>query len=78
MSNDLQKANIFTHNIKNCLKPLGLLEMYQEDLIEVYTGENGQKKSSGVEDLEKSFEVMDIVKNNLITMINQSLINAKE
>jgi len=78
MSNDLQKANIFTHDIKNCLTPLGLVEMYLEDLIEVYTGENGQRKRSGVEDLEKSFEVMDIVKNNLMTMINQSLMNAKK
>ena len=56
--------------IKNCLTPLGLVEMYLEDLIEVYTGEDGQKKRSGVEDLSKSFEVMDIVKNNFITMIN--------
>ena len=78
MANDLQKANIFTHDIKNCLTPLGLVEMYIEDLIDVYTGEDGQKKRSGVEDLEKSFEVMEIVKNNLMTMINQSLMNAKK
>ncbi len=78
MANDLQKANIFTHDIKNCLTPLGLVEMYLEDLIEAYSGLNGQRKRAGVEDLEKSFEVMDIVKNNLTTMINQSLMNAKK
>ncbi len=78
MATDLQKANIFTHDIKNCLTPLGLVEMCLEDLIEAYSGENGQQKRAGVEDLEKSFEVMDIVKNNLTTMINQSLLNAKK
>ncbi len=78
MATDLQKANIFTHDIKNCLTPLGLVEMYLEDLIESYSGQNGQQKRAGVEDLEKSFEVMDIVKSNLTTMINQSLLNAKK
>jgi hypothetical protein len=78
ISNDLQKANIFTHDIKNCLTPLSLVEIYLEDLIDVYSGKDGQKKRSGVEDLEKSSKVMGIVKNNLMTMINQSLMNAKK
>ena len=79
MADDLQKVNIFTHDIKNCLTPLGLVEMYIEDLIDTFLGSReGQQKRKGLPDLEKSFEIMTIVRQNLTTMVNHSLSHARK
>ncbi|MFQ5671863.1 MAG: ATP-binding protein [Nitrospinales bacterium] len=79
MADDLQKVNIFTHDIKNCLTPLGLVEMYIEDLIESFLGaQQGQQKHEGLPDLEKSFEITTIVRKNLTTMVNHSLSHARK
>lgn len=79
MANDLQKVNIFTHDIKNCLTPLGLVELFMEESKERFEGTSeGQKKRAGLDDLEKSLEVMIIVRKNLTTMVNLSLSHAKK
>lgn len=79
MADDLQTANIFTHDMRNCLTPLGLVELYIEDLIGKFKGtREGQKPREGLEELEKIFEIMAVVRDNLTTMVNRSLRHARK
>ncbi|MBI5427690.1 MAG: cyclic nucleotide-binding domain-containing protein [Nitrospinae bacterium] len=78
MAADFRKLSLFMHDIKNCLTPLGLSEMYVEELIELFEGTSpGHKPREGLEELRKTFEVMHRTGDTLLTLVNQSLDHAK-
>lgn len=79
MATDLRKLSIFTHDIKNCLTPLTLTELYLEDLLEKFEGTlSHHKKREGVEDLKKVHEVISGAKVSLVTLTNNSLNYSKK
>lgn len=74
MAEDMQTLSIFTHDMRNCLVPLGIPEVYLGELIRVFQGTmDGHKKRAGWEKIKKSYDTMMAVRNNMITLIDQSL-----
>ncbi len=79
MAHDLRELSIFTHDIKNCITPIGLIEFYIEDQIQITKGTMpAHMARQGLDELEKSLEVISLAKNNLMTLINKSLSHAKK
>lgn len=79
MAGDMQKICNFTHDMRNCLVPLGIAEGYLLKMLNILNGvdKNHQKRKGG-ETIEKSFNTMLSVRNNLITLIDQSLACVKK
>jgi signal transduction histidine kinase len=74
MSSDVLRACNFTHDMRNCLVPLGIAEALLEEAIIALRGKKQNHKSrEGLEQVKKSFDTLVSVKNNLITLIDQSL-----
>ena len=74
MMKDLQSLGNFTHDMRNCLVPLGAAEIHLEDLLNHLRGtEDYHRKRKGWEEVQKSLETMLASKKYLITMIDQSL-----
>ncbi|MFQ5445217.1 MAG: ATP-binding protein [Desulfobacterales bacterium] len=74
MAEDMQTLSIFTHDMRNCLVPLGIPEVYLGELIRAFQGTmDGHKKRAGWEKIKKSYDTMMAVRNNMITLIDQSL-----
>jgi signal transduction histidine kinase len=74
MSSDVLRACSFTHDMRNCLVPLGIAEALLEEAILALRGkEENHKCREGWEQVKKSFDTLVSVKNNLITLIDQSL-----
>ncbi len=74
MSNDVQQLSHFTHDMKNCLVPLEFSKMHFQNTLEKLTGSNEQHNMrKGLDKLKKGLEVMISVKNNMVSMIDQSL-----
>ncbi len=74
MENDMSRISNFTHDMRNCLVPLGIVEAL---LTEISTDLHGTSKKhairNGWSNVNKSHVTMLSVKNNLITMVDQSL-----
>ena len=74
MEHDMKRISNFTHDMRNCLVPLGIAESH---LTEISANLHGtlveHKKRKDFEKLNKSYDTMMAVKNNMITMIDQSL-----
>lgn len=78
MATDLRKLSIFAHDIKNCLSPLALTEFYLHELAEQSEGTQVEHKPrQSTEVLKKNKEVISDTKNNLDTLTNFSLNQAK-
>ncbi len=74
MAGDMQKLCNFTHDMRNCLVPLGIAENFLEDLVKSLRGTSELHKArQGLEKVRKTFDTMLSVRNNLITLIDQSL-----
>ncbi len=74
MSSDMLRINNFTHDMRNCLVPLGIAEVLLDEAIRALKGtEESHKKRNGWSQVEKGFDAMVSVRNNLITLIDQSL-----
>jgi signal transduction histidine kinase len=74
MAGDMQKISNFTHDMRNCLVPLGIAENFLEDLVKSLKGTSEVHKArQGLEKVRKTFDTMLSVRNNLITLIDQSL-----
>jgi signal transduction histidine kinase len=74
MSKEMQRLSNFTHDMKNCLVPLGITEDYLDEIRKTLQGtEENHSKRKGWEKAKKSFDTILSVKNNLLVMIEQSL-----
>jgi signal transduction histidine kinase len=74
MASDMKRIANFTHDMRNCLVPLGIAEAHLTEISNFLHGdEHKQKKRKGWDQLRKSYDTMQSVKNNLLTMIDQSL-----
>lgn len=74
MMKDVQSLSNFTHDMRNCLVPLGTAEILLEDLLNHLRGtEDYHQKRKGWEEVQKSLETMLATKKYLITIIDQSL-----
>ena len=79
MTNDMNRIANFTHDMRNCLVPLGIAESDLTDISTFLHGkEENHKKRQGWDKLTKSLDTMHSVKNNLLTMIDQSLACVKK
>ncbi len=74
MTSDMHKISNFTHDMGNCLISLGAAEVHLDDLIHALQGtEESHKQRGGWDKIQKSIQTMQSVRNNLVTMIDQSL-----
>ncbi len=74
MEMEMRKLSNFTHDMRNCLVPLGTAEVILSAVLEMLCGtQPHHKKREGWEKVQKGFDTMMAVRNNLITMIDQSL-----
>ncbi len=74
MSSDIQQVSHFTHDMKNCLVPLGFSAVHLNNTFKKLSGtQERHKKRKGRDKVKKGFDIMLSVKNNMVSMINQSL-----
>lgn len=74
MSKEMQRLSHFTHDMKNCLVPLGITEEYLDEIRKTLMGTSeNHSKRKGWDKAKKSFDTILSVKNNLLVMIEQSL-----
>lgn len=79
MANDMQKISNFINDMRNCLIPLGIAEILLTDICNSLRGtEEYHKARSGWEKVKKSFDTMLSVKNNVVTLVDQSLACVKK
>jgi signal transduction histidine kinase len=79
MSSEIQSVSNFTHDMRNCLVPLGTAEVYLDKAIEILCGtEENHQKRTGWDKVQKGYNTMLSVRNNMITMIDQSLATVKK
>ena len=74
MEKEMRRLSNFTHDMRNCLVPLGTAEVMLSAVLEILYGtQPSHKKRDGWQEVQKGFDTMMAVRNNLITMIDQSL-----
>jgi signal transduction histidine kinase len=74
MEIEMRRLSNFTHDMRNCLVPLGTSEILLNSVMESLHGtQPTHKKRHGWQEVQKGFDSMMAVRNNLITMIDQSL-----
>jgi len=79
MSNDIQQVSNFTHDMRNCLVPLGIPEVHLKNTLKKLSGtQEHHKKRKGRDKVKKGFDIMLAVRKNMISMIDQSLACAKK
>ncbi|MFQ5482358.1 MAG: ATP-binding protein [Nitrospinaceae bacterium] len=79
MAGEMQKLNNFTHDMRNCLVPLGIPEMLLDEVQDLMKGTGaGHQPRAGMEKVGRSYEAMVKVRNNLTTLMDQSLACAKK
>jgi signal transduction histidine kinase len=79
MAGDMQRISNFTHDMRNCLVPLGLAEILLTDVVNSLRGTTEYHKArEGWEKVNRTNKTMLGVRNNLITLIDQSLACVKK
>jgi signal transduction histidine kinase len=79
MASDMQRISNFTHDMRNCLVPLGLAEVLLTDVVNSLKGTTEYHKArQGWEKVSRTYKTMLAVRNNLITLIDQSLACVKK
>ncbi len=74
MSSDIQQISHFTHDMKNCLVPLGISAVhFKNTYIKLSGTQERHKKRKGRDKIKKGFDSMISVRNNMVSMIHQSL-----
>lgn len=74
LENDIISLGNFTHDIKNCLTPLGYVEFWTFELLGNLRGtQNGHQPRRGWDTAQKCYDTVATVKSNLLTMVDQSL-----
>jgi signal transduction histidine kinase len=79
MSAEMQRINNFTHDMRNCLAPLGIVEVHMEDITNsLKESTDSHTRQNSLNNVNKIFDTIFSVKNNLVVMIDQSLACAKK
>jgi len=79
MSSEVQQVSNFTHDMRNCLVPLGTAEIMLDLALNILSGtETNHVKRQGWDKVQKSQNTMLSVRNNMVTMIDQSLATVKK
>jgi len=79
METDMRKLSNFTHDMRNFLVPLGNSEVNLKDVLKTLSGtQDSHKKRDGCDGLKIGVDTILSVRNNLITMIDQSLACVKK
>ena len=79
MSSDMQKLNIFIHDMNNFLSLLEMGIMYLDNLLKDFKeNQEGPLTKQGLEKIKKAFDLFNGSKDGLKTLINQSLSHAKQ
>jgi len=79
MSSEIMQVSNFTHDMRNCLVPLGTAEIMLDDALNILGGtETNHVKRQGWDKVQKSYDTMLSVRNNMVTMIDQSLATVKK
>jgi len=74
MHSDVKSLSNFTHDMRNCLVPLGVAEALMTEMLATLEGTmEGHTKRKGADKVRKCFETMLAVRNNLITLIDQNM-----
>ena len=74
MEMDMQKMSCFTHDMRNVLTPLRISEVYLKNVLKTLSGtQDHHTKRDGYNELKIGVDAILAVRNNLITMIDQSL-----
>lgn len=79
MSSEIQQVTNFTHDMRNCLVPLGTAEIFLDQALKILCGtETNHVKRQGWDKVQKGYDTMLSVRNNMLTMIDQSLATVKK
>ena len=79
MEMDMRKMSCFTHDMRNVLVPLRITELYLKDVLKTLSGtQDYHTKRDGCNGLKVGVDTILAVRNNLITMIDQSLACVKK
>ncbi len=79
MSSEIQQVTNFTHDMRNCLVPLGTAEIFLDQALKILCGtETKHVKRQGWDKVQKGYDTMLSVRNNMLTMIDQSLATVKK
>ncbi len=79
MSNDMQKLNIFIHDMNNFLSLMDFGILYLENLIDDLKDiQEGSQTKKSLENAKKAFKLLNGSKDGLKTLINQSISQAKQ
>lgn len=74
IARDVTKLGSFTHDMRNCLVPLGIAEALLHEMTLALEGTmKDHKKRKGWEKVRKCFDTVLSVRNNLLTLIGQSM-----
>ena len=77
IAKDATKLGSFTHDMRNCLVPLGIAEALLHEMKLALEGTmKDHKKRKGWDKVEKCFDTVLSVRNNLLTLIGQSMASA--
>jgi len=74
MAFEMRRLNNFTHDMRNCVVPLSLVECLLDDAVQLLRGTSqGHKPRRGCDQVDKGFRTVLAVRNNLLTLMEQSL-----
>jgi len=68
-----QRLNCLVHDMRNYLVPISISEGHMENLLKLLEGTEGQQKRKGFDKLSIAMRKMLAVRDNLITLIDQTL-----
>ena len=68
-----QRLSCLVHDMRNYLVPISISENHMENLLILLDGKEGQKKRKGFDELSTAIKKMIGVRDNLITLIDQTL-----
>ncbi|MGV7220550.1 MAG: ATP-binding protein [Nitrospinales bacterium] len=77
ISEDCQKLNCFVHDMRNVLSAIDLPELYLNALIKRLENTDNSEDKNDLKNIDKSLKKITSVRNNLQTLIDQSLMVAK-
>ena len=79
MSSDMQRMSNFTHDMRNCLVPLGITEVLLNEMVNTLRGkEKHHKEREGLDKVKKGVDKLVSVRNNLLVLIDQCLACVKK
>jgi len=79
MGNSKVKSSPFTHDMRNCLVPLGITEVLLDGMVDTLRGtEKHHKAREGLDKVKKGADKLVSVRNNLLVLIDQCLACVKK